>query len=214
MPKEGKFIVFEGIDGSGKGTQASKALFYIFEKDKGNSVLLTREPWTSEYGKQVRERLKTDTNPIENAIHYADLFVMDRKEHLKEIVEPNVKKGTHVICDRYMLSTLAYQSTQGAGLQRLITMHCFDGFREPDLTLLLDLPAETALRRRTSANASAHAQEEVFEKLQFQERLRTAYQEIFMEYIKSPKALIDASGSIEQTFGRIKKEIDRLSEYK
>ncbi len=81
--KRGKFIVIDGIDGSGKGSIAKMLAQYIFEKSKANHVFLTREPYHSQYLAEIRQILKQSTDPKANAEKLAELFVNDRKDHWK-----------------------------------------------------------------------------------------------------------------------------------
>jgi len=108
----GKFIVFEGIDGSGKGTQMCKAMQFVFELNKANDVYMTREP-TRAFS-EIRTSLAECNDDLNSTAHwYAQMFVKDRWNHIRVHIEPALRNGTHVLCDRYKHSTLAYQTTQG-----------------------------------------------------------------------------------------------------
>ncbi|MEK6809422.1 MAG: dTMP kinase [Nanoarchaeota archaeon] len=148
--ESGKFIVLEGIDGAGTTTHSGLLVQYLFEKDKKNAVLLTREPTKlSPYGLELRRRLTGNLLPGETVIndpaYWADLFVSDRRWHMNKVVTPSLQLGLQVISDRYDISTIAYQSAQGKEMDELIKKH--EGLPVPDLTLLLDLPVETAMHR-------------------------------------------------------------------
>lgn len=160
-------MVIDGLDGCGKGTQVKLLAEFIFDSDKKNHVFLTREPYNSEYYAQIRRLLKEGINPEDNAELLTDLFVKDRKIH-SELIEDFLNRGVYVVCDRYKYSTLAYQQTQGMPLEKLLEMH-----REvliPDLTIIIDLPAEIVLERIVKDNQRSH--KEVFEQKGFQEELR------------------------------------------
>ncbi len=201
---KGKFIALEGIDGCGKETQMFLIGKFIYQLDKYNNVIYTREPTNSLYGQQVRKLLREDKNPKEKADIYTDLFVQDRKFHISEIIIPNLEKGIHVLSDRYKLSTLAYQQTQGMPLDQLLKIH--EGLLIPDLTLLFDLPAEVALKRRQATGTA----KEVFEQIDFQEELRQKYLEL-PKYLKDENLkIISASKSIEETFEQIKPHLEAL----
>ncbi len=133
----GRFIVFEGIDGSGKTTQAK--LF----ADKINAKL-TREPYEDE---EIRNILRSENNPYSNAEKMAELFIQDRKKHLQEFIMPNILNGYNVVSDRYILSTLAYQSAQGVDIKELYEMHEDMGIIPADLTFFVDLSVDTAMKR-------------------------------------------------------------------
>jgi len=161
------FIAIEGIDGSGKTTQ-SKLLARSLKK-QGHDVLRTREPTQDNIGVLIRGILKSHAEIDPKALTY--LFLADRIEHAKEIQQA-IEEGKVVICDRYMLSTLAYQSAQGLDLNWLKDLH--KDILKPDLTFLLDVDPRISMERLRS--------EEKFEKTEFQERARQAYLSLANEY--------------------------------
>ncbi len=161
------FIAIEGIDGSGKTTQ-SKLLARSLKK-QGHDVLRTREPTQDNIGVLIRDILKSHAEVDPKALTY--LFLADRIEHAKEIQQA-IEEGRIVICDRYMLSTLAYQSAQGLDLNWLKDLH--KDILKPDLTFLLDVDPKISMERLRS--------EEKFEKAEFQERARQAYLSLANEY--------------------------------
>lgn len=170
----GKFIVLEGIDGAGTTTQSIRLAQYLFLRDKKNAIVLTREPTTlSEHGIELRRRLKGNLLPGETVIddpaYWAELFIKDRRWHLEHIVVPAVQSGLQVVSDRHKLSTIAYQSAQGSTMDELIRKH--EGLYSPDLTLLLDLPAETALSRVQQSREGT----EYFERLDLQKTIQQNY---------------------------------------
>jgi len=165
----GRFIVFEGIDGCGKGTQLKLAHSYIWDLSKYIDILTTREPHRD--FKEIRERMAKGTDAKQDAEWYARAFVADRKNHIQKYIQPDLDKGIHVLSDRYKLSTLAYQHTQGMDLGYLIEMH--RGLLVPDLTIIFDCPADIAQQRR---RFEGRAVTDVFENsLEFQEQLRQNY---------------------------------------
>jgi len=202
--KRGIFVVLDGIDGCGKGTIMKKIAAYLFDKQKTNHVLMTREPYISKYHDEIRRLLKENTNPYDNAELFADLWVKDRKAHAAWI-EKELGSGHHVISDRYKYSTLAYQQTQGISLEKLIKMH--KGVLIPDIAIIVDIPVEEAIRR--ADNDKSRNFKEVFEKKEFQEKLRT-------NYLALPKALPDENiailtgASSDIIFEQAKTEIDKV----
>jgi len=203
---QGKFIVIDGMDGSGKTTQIMKIVNYIFKKDKRNHLVLTREPYASDFGLEIRRLLAESTNPMENGLKMADLFVSDRKVHVEKIIAPSLAKGMQVLCDRFKYSTLAYQQTQGIPLQRLIEMH--KGMVVPNLVLIFDLPARIAVERMSKDGI--RGRKEVFEKLEFQEKLRHNYHALKEQLPNENIVIVDASKSIEEVFSQLKAEVNKI----
>jgi len=144
---QGLFITFEGIEASGKSTQA-EALARWF----GARALLTREPGGTPLGSRVREiLLDATTTPIPDV--EALLFLADRAQHLHEVVRPALAARRVVISDRYQDSSLAYQSV-GRGVGELIpAVFKHIGGLTPDLTILIDLDVNLALERLRSRGA-------------------------------------------------------------
>ena len=145
---QGLFITFEGIEASGKSTQAAKLAQAL-----GERALLTREPGGTPLGRRVREiLLDATTTPIPDV--EALLFLADRAQHLHEVVRPALGAFRVVICDRYQDSSMAYQSV-GRGVGDLIpaVFRYVDGLI-PDLTILIDLDVEVAMTRLRSRGAA------------------------------------------------------------
>ena len=143
------FVVFEGIDGSGKGTVISEAKKFLLEKGVSEEkILITCEPTNGFYGKKVRELLKTEVNPDVNAVQFLEAYVADRKEHLEKTIAPALKEGKIILCDRFKYSTFVYQSLQGISIEKIKEMH--EGMTVPDLVFILDVPVDTALERISS----------------------------------------------------------------
>lgn len=168
MEKRGLFIVFEGIDGCGKSTQARKFADYLFSKDKHYHVVFTRNPYKNI---NIRAILREDDNPMSEAEKLAELFITDRELHAKEIIIPNIKIGCHVVSDRYKLSTICYQMSQGMDVNFLIEKQKF--LPVPDITFIVDLPAVIAGERMKQ---EAERKEHKFEaNLDFLEKVRQNY---------------------------------------
>ena len=142
MARRGVFIVFEGIDGSGKSTHI-KALAKEL-KGRGYNVLQTSEPSKDRIGNFIRryaERNDHRLTPETEAL----LFAADRFEHVMTVIEPALKKGRIVISDRYLYSSLAYQGAGGLDLDWIREMNRFAP--KPDLGILLDILPEFSLQR-------------------------------------------------------------------
>ncbi|MFH1484957.1 MAG: dTMP kinase [Chloroflexota bacterium] len=170
------FITFEGIDGSGKTTQAR--LLYALLSEKGIRSLLVREPGTTALGERLRRllstpNLATDSTPIEPMAEVF-LFAAARAQLVQEIILPSLLKGVIVISDRYIHSTAAYQGYgRGIDLGTLDTINSVStqGLK-PDLIILLDLEPEEALTRRGMAKGARRFEEE---ELAFHQRIRRGY---------------------------------------
>ncbi len=199
------FIVIDGMDGSGKGEQINNLSEYLVSK--GYNVLKTFEPTNGKYGKRIRKMLREHKDPMSNSAEMLDLYCMDRREHLRNEIEPFISEGISkaVVSDRYYHSTIAFQSAQGIPVQKIISMN--KDFRKPDLMLILDLDPEVSMQRIEKRGNP----KEKFEQLSFMQKLR-------MNFLSLPKMLdenikvIDASKSIEDVFQQIKAEIDKLLE--
>jgi len=142
------FVTLEGPDGGGKSTQASRLVDYLQGRDL--NVLLTREPGGTLIGDQIRRTLMDLGNTGMHPRTEILLFSASRAQIVHQVIRPHLESGGIVVCDRFYDSTLAYQGYgHGLDLQALqaITAFATGGLR-PDLTLLLDLPAEDGLRRR------------------------------------------------------------------
>ncbi|MER3401838.1 MAG: dTMP kinase [Armatimonadota bacterium] len=177
------FITFEGIEGAGKTTLA----LWLAERLKETQIpcLLTYEPGGSEIGHLLRPLLLN--TPLEPATELF-LFLADRAQHVARIIRPNLEAGTWVLCDRYTDSTLAYQGYARAldlNWLRILNQLATDGL-EPDLTVLIDLPVEVALRRATHRNRF-EAQE-----LAFHEAVRHGY---LQESQRAPQRFLILDGT-------------------
>ncbi len=167
QPVRGRFIVFEGIDGSGKSTVSRRVAEHL--EGSNANIHWTLEPTDTAAGKAVRAAIEGRHDPIGTTL----LFVADRIEHAKDI-EARLEAGQTVICDRYWHSTLAYQSVTLKGRMES-PMAWLQGLHDsitlrPDRVVLLDLPAKTAVAR-----AEARGTTDPFEKVEFLESVRSAY---------------------------------------
>ncbi|MHC1590326.1 MAG: dTMP kinase [Candidatus Hecatellaceae archaeon] len=162
---KGKLIVFEGLDGSGKTTQA--LLLVEALKAKGFKACYTCEPTYWRVGDLLRlhvSRLKR-RSPVYEAL----LFAADRYEHAAREVRPKLRRGYLVVSDRYLHSSLAYQGASGLSLQWIKRINFFAP--KPDAVIFLDVPAEEALKRKLKGKRSGRG----FESLSFQRKVRKVY---------------------------------------
>ncbi len=145
MSKQGKFITFEGGEGSGKSTQIKSAIEFL--KEKGFSVVFTREPGGTEIGEEIRKILLGHRYKKMDDYCELFLFVASRAQLVKEVIKPELAKGKIVITDRFLDATICYQG-YGSGLS-IDFIKEINGFIElkPDLTILLDVDVGEGLRR-------------------------------------------------------------------
>ena len=145
------FVTFEGLDGSGKSTQAE--LLRAFLAQRGDDVLLVREPGGTPVGEEIRALLLR--GPAMTAHAEAALFAASRTELAETVIRPALERGAHVVCDRYLDSSLAYQGlARGLGLEPVLALNVLlivDLL--PDRTFVLELdPAEAARRLPQTAD--------------------------------------------------------------
>lgn len=164
------FITFEGIDGSGKSTQAKMFAQRLSDQYK-KEVVLTREPGGWEGGCDLRRMVRN--GELQHPWSEVFLFMLDRCEHVSTVIAPALSEGKIVLCDRYHDSTLAYQSWgRGLPLDVLDLLACETGFPMPDITFFFDIYIETALERAFLRSGS-----DAFERegMPFMERVREGY---------------------------------------
>jgi len=189
---DAKFIVFEGIDGSGKSLQSEKA--YNFLKNKNIRVYWTNEPSEKGLRKTIKEVIYSKSS-VNDAKLDSLLFSADRRYHIVTEIEPELEKGNHVICDRYYHSTLAYQSCEGLDLKWLKAINKYA--RKPDITIIFDLSAEAAIERIAGASRK-EIENAKYENYEFLKKLEKVYKNL-PEILPDEKIiLIDGNKSIEE----------------
>jgi dTMP kinase len=171
----GRFITFEGGEGTGKSTQA--ALLAQRLRAMGIGVVLTREPGGSPGAEIIRHVLLSGAAKSLGPDAEAILFAAARDDHVSSTIEPALARGRWVVSDRFADSTNVYQGTLGqvdplllGGLHRVTV-----GTLKPDLTFILDVPAEVGLERASKRRGEAGADRFEGESLEFHEKLRDAY---------------------------------------
>jgi len=171
--KKGLFITFEGIEGCGKTTQMNLLADHL--KKVGVSVLKTREPGGTKIGEEIREMLLNPDNKKMAKETEMLLYGASRAQHIKELIEPALKSGKIVLCDRYADSTLAYQGfgrNMGISLIRK-TCPLSLGSIQPELTILLDLDVKAGLSRIKNRKGGNDRIEK--EKIAFHNKVRKGY---------------------------------------
>jgi dTMP kinase len=198
--KKGLFISFEGIEGSGKSTQAKLLKEYLL-KSKYN-VVLTVEPGGTLIGEEIRRILLSLEN--KNMLPKTELLLYNasRAQHIEELILPSLEGGKVVITDRFTDSTIAYQGYgRGIDLSLILDIdRIVNNSLRPDVTILLDLDVEEGLRRNRGINKRDRLE---FEEIEFHKRVRVGYLEIASKERDRIK-IIDASGSIEDVHEKIK----------
>lgn len=199
---KGAFIVFEGLDGSGKGTMLTKTADYLFNEYKAfDRIVLTREPTYSGTGKQIRKMLQQSDSPMSDAKRLLQLYLDDRKTHL-EFLRPLINQNCVILCDRYKYSTLAYQQTQGIPLDSIVKLH--EKMLVTDIVFFLDVSPAVALQRIKESRSSI----EKFEKEFFFEELRANYLKLPSVLPNENIKIIDANRSKDEVFDLIKSHLD------
>jgi dTMP kinase len=180
--RRGIFIVIEGIDGTGKSTQANLLRDAFLRA--GRDVVVSREPTDGEYGRQLRESASRGRHSPEQEL---DLFVKDRTQHVENLIKPALAEGKVVILDRYFYSTLAYQGARGVDIPSL-RADMERRFPIPDAVFVLDMDPAVS-RKRIAQSRGEHPNE--FESPEGLLRARAIFQSLTDPYVTH----IDATGS-------------------
>lgn len=199
-----KFIVFEGIDGSGKTTQIN--LLHKALAERNIPVHITKEPTDEPMGKLLRQYLmgkeKTDLKAV------AALFAADRLDHItaKGGIRDNLSKGNVVLCDRYYLSSYAYQSVD-CSLDWIMALNSeAENMARPDLHIFLDVPAEQSMSR-----VESRGETEIFEKLERQQQIRKNFFDLFEKLgDRENIAVIDGTGKPEEIAEAVLNEVMKI----
>ena len=179
MTQPGLFITFEGIDGSGKSTQAR--LLHQALSDAGHDVILTREPGGSPGAEEIRSLVLEGDPDRWSAETEILLFTAARRDHLERVINPALNRGQIVICDRFADSTRMYQGLSRGDLRGIVDqLHSLMIGREPDLTILIDMDPSLGLNRALSRQGT----EERFEDFgaDLQERMRAGFLALAEEF--------------------------------
>jgi dTMP kinase len=200
--KPGRFITFEGGEGSGKSTQISRLADTLHKK--GVRTLVTREPGGSPGAEIVRHLVLSGVGKVLGASGEALLFAAARDDHVHNVIAPALKQGKWVLCDRFTDSTRVYQGKLGSADIKLIRAleRVTIGELKPDLTLILDVPAEEGLARAATRRGEAAADRFEAEDIDFHRRLRDAYRQVAIEE-PDRCVLIDAVGEVDLVAERV-----------
>jgi len=196
METSGKFIVLEGIDGCGKGTQIKLLSEFLIKK--GYSVENKKYP---EYGQPIGDLLHNFLyKRIElNAVSEVLLHTADRLKD-KEYIQNCLKSGKILLADRYYTSTLVYQALKGVALEKMLRLSELFEMPRPDLSILIRISPETSLERKSKekpGNLDRHEED-----LLFQKSLAETYEQLAQENVFCPWAIVDGEGSVEEVFNQ------------
>jgi dTMP kinase len=208
----GLLITFEGVEGSGKTTQIGRLKNYLIKK--GIRCIVTREPGGSPIGEGIRKILLDPDHREMSPLSELLLYEASRAQHVRDVIKPELRKKTVILCDRFCDASIAYQGygrkidlTWVERLNRLATQ----GIR-PDLTFLLDCPSDIGLTRALERNRLRKQEKEgrfEREKIQFHNRVRKGYLSIAK---REPRRLkvIDTRQGVDKVFERVRKAVDAI----
>jgi dTMP kinase len=211
MPRRGKFITFEGLDGTGKSTQMRKLAAAL--RASGHKVVETREPGGTATGEKIRKvLLDSRTSGLDPLAEMALMFA-SRAQHIAEVIAPALEHGSIVLCDRFTDSTEAYQgSGRKLGSDGVLELHrVLCGNLQPDLTLLLDSnPAMSVDRARRRNKRGGKPGVRGHDENRFEQETRAFFTRVHEGYLaiaaREPGrvVVIDARGTPDQTHHRIR----------
>lgn len=187
----GKFIAFEGVDGSGKSTQLE--LLADALAAAGHEVVRTKEPTNGPWGVRIRKMAQSNERVApEEELRW---FVEDRREHMAEVVIPALEAGRIVLTDRCYLSSVAYQGARGLDFERILAENEGE-FPAPDLALFVVVSPAQGLER---VEARGGVAEPAFEEIEFLRGVARVFSELDRPYI----ARVDGDGTIAEVHARI-----------
>ena len=201
----GKFIVFEGGEGSGKSTILEMIYEYLIENNI--NCIKTREPGGIQISEDIRKIILDTKNTSMDGKTEALLYTAARRQHLVERVVPKLNDGVIVLCDRFIYSSLAYQGyARGIGMSDIYQINKFAvGEYMPDLNILFDVSPQIGLSR-INKNIGREVNRLDLEKMDFHNKVREGYHKLY-EGNKDKFIKIDAEKSIEEVFSEVKEII-------
>ena len=220
MSQRGKFITFEGLDGTGKSTQLRKLAAAL--RASGHKVVETREPGGTATGEKIRRVLLDSATRSLSPMAEMALMFASRAQHIAEVIHPSMEQGQIVLCDRFTDSTEAYQGYgRKLGSDDVLNLHrVLCGDLQPDLTILLDsdpaMSVGRARRRNRQANDRAYKSgNKGGNENRFEQQNRAFFARVHAGYlaiaVREPQRVVevDASGSPAQTHRKIMEAIGR-----
>ena len=211
LAHRGKFITFEGLDGTGKSTQIEKLAKAL--RALGQSVVVTREPGGTGTGEKIRHVILDSATTELSPMAEMALMFASRAQHIREVIEPGVAQGKIVLCDRFTDSTEAYQgSGRKLGNKAVLELHrILCGDLQPDLTILLDSDLATSVERARRRNVAKTAKAGRFHKDEnrFEQENRAFFGRVRNGYLAIARretgrvVVVDARGTPSQTHAKI-----------
>lgn len=201
-----RFIVLDGMDGTGKSTQLRMLSDYL--TGLGIAHITTAEPSDLPEGKAIRAVLSGAGSPSNGQI--AAMFLLDRISHNREVIAPALSAGKWVLCDRYYTSSLAYQGTDERTFDWVLhaNLDCPE-IRHPDTCLLFDMDPERSMNRIMTTRRDTPT--EIFETLEQQRKIRLRYEymrNILVSQYGDSIVTVDADATPDTVFSRILKALD------
>lgn len=200
------FITFEGIEGSGKTTQAKALAKYL--KLNGTNIVLTREPGGTSLAEKIRQ-LILDGQGINDPLTELMLLTAARRDHVENLIKPALFKGSIVICDRFIDSTIAYQGYgKGLDIDKIVKIHEIAlGAFKPDLTFLIDVDPKIALSRIKAGRETNHYDNR---EIDFHTTIRNAFLDCAQN---DPKrfCIIDGNNTHDETSSTIIKKFQSIN---
>jgi len=211
MSRRGKFITFEGLDGTGKSTHLRKLAAVL--RAAGHTVVETREPGGTATGEKIRKVLLDSATQGLSPMAEMALMFASRAQHIAEVIEPAVAAGSVVLCDRFTDSTEAYQGYgRKIGSRDVLELHrVLCGNLQPDLTILLDSDAHASVgrARRRNKRVSKNTSRSHGDENRFEQETRAFFGRVREGFLAIAKrepvrvVVVDASGPPAQTHERI-----------
>ena len=202
---EGVFISFEGVEGSGKSTQAAK--LYEYMKNKGNDVALIREPGGTKIGEQIRGILLDVENKGMDFYTESCLYAAARSQLVNEVIKPALNAGKVIICDRFADSSYAYQAmARGLGLETVsgVNAPAIDGAM-PHITIFIDISPEDGIARRKKTDKFDRLDQEA---LDFHKKVYNGYKKL-SEIFSERYLIVSGTGDEKEVFDEM---LNKLSQ--
>jgi len=191
----GLLIVFEGIDGTGKSTQLRLLAEYL--RLRGQTVVITKEPTEGIYGRRIRELYRNRAKVSRE--EELDLFLQDRRDHVQKVITPALARGATVLCDRYYLSTMAYQGAAGMNIDSIAEKNGFAP--TPDLAFVFQLDPESSIARITQYRGEVPND---FEQRDYLKKVEKIFNSLRFPYIE----FIDADHAVDTVQQMVRNRVD------
>ena len=206
MNKRGKFITIEGTDGSGKSTQLELLKKYFAEKK--TDAVFVRDPGSTQIGEKIRSLILDTQNTAMSDETEALLYAACRIQLVNEVIVPALERGTNVICDRFVDSSIAYQGfARGLGQEKIELINIFALEKcMPDLTVFFNLPPEKGMLRKNNQKELDRIEKE---SINFHKKVYNGYLSLLNAYPQRIHS-IDASLSVEEVFNSVKNIIEAM----